>query len=214
MRHSDVYQLSKLLLPRLPGFVTDKKDNLFMAPIGDVLRGFLFESTPGPREDFYFWWFFMPIGRPVDYLTLGYGTRLNVPGGHAGWRTDMGDLPDKLLMAMRPKALPFLTSIHTHNDVTNAIRKLAGKQAQTDTNMLDDISCIQILDGQYEEARRTLDALIAHEFGDDRRRWILDIVERAKGLRKKLLKDPKLALAQVKEWQDFTFKALKLEKWR
>ncbi len=214
MRHSDAYKLSKLLLPRLPGFATNKKDILFIAPIGNVLRGFLFESTPGLREDFYFWWFFMPIGRPIDYLTLSYGNRLNVPGGHAGWRTDMDDLPNRLLAAMRPEALPFLKSIHTHKDVFAAIRKRRNERVETDSNVLDDISCLQILDGQFEAAKRTLDTLIAHELGDDRRQWILDIVERAKGLHKKLLVNPDSAVQQVKEWQDFTFKALKLEQWR
>jgi hypothetical protein len=214
MRHSDAYKLSKLLLPHLPGFVTNKKDILFIAPIENVLRGFLFESTPGPREDFYFCWFFMPIGRPIDYLTLSLGSRLNVPSGHAGWRTNMENLSDRLLEAMRPKALPLLQSICSIQDVISAIRKHAGKQAQTDTNLLDSISCLQILDGQYLEALRTLDTLIANELGADRRRWILDIVERAKGLREKLLANPQLAVQQVKEWQDFTFKALKLEPWR
>jgi hypothetical protein len=214
MRHSDAYRLSKQLLPHLQGFTTNKKDILFIAPIDQTLRGFLFETSGYKKENFYFWWFFMPIGRPIDHLTLSYGARLDIPSGHASWRIDMDNLPEKILSSMRPMALPFLQSIHTHQHVIDAIHKRAGKQAQTDTNILDDMSCIQILNGRYEEARRTLDSLILQEFGDDRRQWILDIVARAKSLREKLLKDPNLAFAQVREWQDFTFKALKLEEWR
>jgi hypothetical protein len=214
MRYSDAYRIAHVLLPQLPGFVTNKKDVLFIAPIGHTLRGFLFESTPGGREDFYFWWFFMPICGPDEDLHLGYGNRLNVPGGHAGWRTDMDRLPEKLLMAMRPMALPLLRSIHTIQDTIAAIRSRYGTQATGDVNVLEDLSCLQILDGRFAEARRTLDSLIELEHGTDRRQWILDIIERAKGLREKLVEDPSLAVAQVREWQDFTFKALKLEKWR
>ena len=214
MRNTDCYRLAKVLLPQLPGFVTNKKNEIFMAPIGTVLRGFLFESTAGAREDFYFWWFFMPIGRPIDYLTLGNGDRLNVPGGHAGWRTDMTDLPGKLLAAMKPTALPLLQSIHSIQDTIEAIYAQRGTRQPTDINVQDDIACLQILDGRFDEAKATLDKIIAHGHGADRRQWILDIVERMKGLRAKLLENPQLAVAQVKKWQDYTFKALKLEKWR
>lgn len=70
MRNADCYRLAKVLLPQLPGFVTNKKSEIFIAPIGYVLRGFLFESSSYTKEDLYFWWFFMPIGRPIEDLTL------------------------------------------------------------------------------------------------------------------------------------------------
>lgn len=222
MRNTDCYRLAKVLLPQLPGFVTNKKNKLFIAPIGHVLRGFTFESSAYSREDFYFTWFFMPICGPIDYLTLSYGGRLNVPGGHAGWRTDMPDLPEKLLAAMRPKALPLLQSIHSIQDTIEAIYQRRGKtvfglkmtRQVTDIHVQDDLACLQILDGKFDEARVMLDKIVAHEHGTDRRQWILDIVERMKGLRTKLQKDPQLAVAQVRAWQDDTFTALKLEKWR
>lgn len=214
MRNTDCYRLAKVLLPQLPGFVTNKKNEIFIAPIDNVLRGFLFESTAGSREVFHFYWFFMPIGRPIDYLTLGFGRRLDVPGTVADWRTDMPDLPEKLLAAMRPKALPLLQSIHSIQDTIEAIYAHRGTRWIDDTNVLDNIACLQILDGQFDAALATLDALIAHEHGTDRRQWILDIVERMKGLRAKLRENPQLAVAQVRAWQNYTFKALKLEKWR
>lgn len=214
MRNTDCYRLAKVLLPQLPGFVTNKKNEIFIAPIGNVWRGFLFESTAGAREDFYFWWFFMPICTPEDHPHLGFSRRLNVPGGHAGWRTDMADLPDKLLAAMKPTALPLLQSIHSIQDTIEAIYSQRGTRQITDINVQDNIACLQILNGQFDSALSTLDAIVAKEHGTDRRQWILDIVERMKGLRAKLLENPQLAVAQVKKWQDYTFKALKLEKWR
>lgn len=214
MRNTDCYRLAKVLLPQLPGFVTNKKNEIFIAPIGNVWRGFLFESTAGAREDFYFWWFFMPICTPEDHPHLGFARRLNVPGGHAGWRTDMADLPDKLLAAMKPTALPLLQSIHSIQDTIEAIYSQRGTRQITDINVQDNIACLQILNGQFDSALSTLDAIVAKEHGTDRRQWILDIVERMKGLRAKLLENPQLAVAQVKKWQDYTFKALKLEKWR
>jgi hypothetical protein len=222
MRNSDCYKLAKVLLPQLPGFVTSKKNEIFIAPVGHVLRGFLFESSAYAREDFYFWWFFMPIGRPIDYLTLGYGRRLNVPGGHAGWRTDMEDLPGCLLEAIRPMALPLLNSVQTSENTIDAIYDLRGETVPgsklsrqvKDINVQDDLACLHILGGQFDAAKIMLDKIIAHEHGTDRRQWVLNIVERMKGLRTKLIEDPQLAVNQVMAWQDFTFKALKLEKWR
>ena len=222
MRNSDCYKLAKILLPQLPGFVSNKETEIFIAPVGNIWRGFLFESSSYAREDFYFNWFFMPIGRPIEYLTLSYGSRLNVPGGHAGWRTDMVDLPDKLLASIKPLALPLLQSIHSIEDTIEAIYKHRGEtilglkmtRQVKDINVQDDLACLYILGGQFEQAKTMLDKIIAQEHGTDRRQWILDIVERMKGLRKKLLEDPQLAVDQVKVWQDYTFKALKLEKWR
>ena len=222
MRSADCYRLAKVLLPQMPGFVSNKKSEIFITPIGNVIRGFLFESSAYSREDFYFWWFFMPICRPITYLALGNGRRLDVPGGHAGWRSDMEDLPEKLLAAMQPFALPLLRSLNTNQDTIEALYRLrsqrepGGKTTRhvTDIYVQNDIACLHILDGQFVEAKVMLDMVIDNEHGTDRRQWVLDFVERTKGLRRKLLEDPQLAVAQVKESQDFTFKALKLEPWR
>lgn len=222
MRNTDCYRLTKSLLPRLPGFSTNKKDILFIAPIAHTIRGFLFESSSYTKEDFYYWWFFAPLVVPNKGIHLSYGRRLSVPGGDAGWRTDMDDLPAKLLTAMQPVALPLLQSIHSIQDAIDAIYRCRGNtvlglkitRQVTDINVQDDLACLHILDGQFDEARAMLDKIIDHENGTDRRQWILDIVERMKGLRAKLQEDPQLAVNQVKAWQDYTFKALKLEKWR
>ena len=221
MRHSDCYRLAKVLLPNLQGLVTDRRNQIFFAPIGNVLKGFLFESTAYAREDFYFCWFLMPICEPVNYIKLSNGARLNVPGGNAGWRTDMDDLPQKLLTAMQPMALPFLRSVNSNQDTINALYRLRGQSSSghrtiqvTDIYVQQDIACLHILDGQFDKAIVMLDQVIAHEHGTDQRQWILNIVERTKGLRVKLLEKPELAVDQVREWQDHTFKALKLEKWR
>lgn len=214
MRNSDCYRLAKILLPNLPGFVTNKKNEIFIAPVGHVWRGFVFESTPSAREDFYFWWFAMPICHPIEHLTLSPGGRLEVPGERAYWRTDMTDLPDKLLAAMKPVALPLLQSIQSIQDMIELIYTQHDTREPTDINAQDDIACLQVLDGKFDEAKAMLNNIIAHEHGIYKYQWILDIVERMKGLRAKLVEDPQLAVEQVKTWQDYTFRALKLEKWR
>ena len=116
MRNSDCHRLAKALLPQLPGFSTDKKKLIFIQPIGNVLRGFMFESTAYAREDFFFWRFIMPICGPIEYITLSHGDRLSVPGCRAGWRSDMRYFPETLLDVIRPdttealaKALPGAT---------------------------------------------------------------------------------------------------------
>lgn len=221
MRNSDCYRISKLLLPYLPEFVTNKKSEIFIAPIENVWRGFAFEGTPGPREDFYFWWFFMPICRPVDHLTLSNGGRLKVPNGDVGWRSDLVDLPEKMFTAME-SVLPFLRALNSHQDTIEALYNYRGglmpgmgaQKQVSDIHVQSDIACLQILAGEFEKAELMLDLVIAHELGADRRQWVLDIVKRTKMLRAKLLVDPDLAVNQVKEWQDITFRMLKLEKWR
>lgn len=222
MRQSDCARLTKVLLPQLPRFSSNNRCELFISPIRHVWRGFTFESSAASREDFYFWWFFMPMCTPRDHLILNYGSRLDVPGGHAGWRTDMDDLPEKLIEAMQTTALPFLYQVNSIQDTISAIYRHQSEtipQANTgrpvmDIHVRDDLACLYILDGQFEEARAMLDEIIACEHGDDRRHWILDIVARMRGLRSKLLEDPQLAVNQVKEWQEYTLRALKLERWR
>lgn len=212
MRNSDCHRLAKALLPQLPGFSTDKRKLIFIQPIGNVLRGFMFESTAYAREDFFFWRLFMPICGPIEYITLSYGDRLSVPGGHAGWRSDMTDLPEKLLAVMRPETLR-LHAMQTPQDIISAIKSRLGKH-EIDIHAQDRMACLLILDGKFNEARVMLDRIIAHERGDDQRAWILTIVERSKGLRAQLIEDPQTAVDQVKDWQVFTLKALKLDGWR
>lgn len=214
MRNSDCYRLTKVLLLHLPGFVTNKKNELFIAPIGHVFRGFTFESTAGSREDFYFWWFFMPMVPATDHFYMSHGDRLKVPGGHAGWRLDMQDLPDRLMTVMQARALPFLRSIESIRDTIDAIHELRAPQSVTDINHQNNLACLMILDGQFEDALKMIDKIIAYEQGTDQRQWVLDIVARTKGLREKLLEDPQLALGQVLQWQDFSYKSLQLEKWQ
>jgi hypothetical protein len=214
MRNTDCYRLAKILLPQLPGFATNKQNEIFISPIGNILRGFVFDSSAYSRQDFYFSWFAMPICRPIEYITLSPSKRLDVPGGDTGWRIDMPDLPDKLLEAMRHEAIPLLHSIQTNQDMIELIFARQESREVTDINDQDEIACLQILDGKFDEASIMIEQIIAHEHGPYRYQWILNIVERMKVLRAKLHEDPQLAVAQVKEWQDYTFKALKLEKWR
>ena len=213
MRYSDCYRLAKILLPHMIGFVTNKKSELFLAPIGSIFRGFVFESTAGSREDFYFWWFFMPMAPEKDHFVFSYGERLRVPGGNTGWRTDMKDLPDKLLAAMQPKALPLLRSITGIPHAIRAIRSDVGSHDITYINDLDNLACLMILDEQYDAAREVLDQIIAFERGDDQRQWVLSIVQRMKNLRSTLWEDRAAAHAQVRQWQSSTLRHLKLEKW-
>jgi hypothetical protein len=198
----------------MPGFVTNKGNKLFIAPIESVFRGYLFESTAGSREDFYFWWFFMPMVPATDHFYLTHGERLRVPRGDTGWRTDMDDLPEKLLAAMQPRAMPILRSINSISDAIREIYKLRLPGEVTDINHLDNLACLMILDGQYKAAADVLDKIVAHEHGDDQRQWVLDIVNRIKDLRTELTNDPDRAVRQVRQWQDSTFKSLKLETWR
>jgi hypothetical protein len=214
MRKTDCYRLSKILLPELPEFATNKKSEIFICPINHVLRGFTFESSAYSREDFYFWWFFMPINKPIEYITLSYGKRLEPSRGHAGWRTDLTDLPNKLLAAMDSIAVPFLRSIESIDETIEAIYARCSTKEVADINVLDDVACLHILAGQFDEAKVVLDKIIDHEYGSDCRQWVLDIVKRMKDLRTKLLQDPQLSINQVKEWQDYTLRALNLEKWR
>lgn len=221
MRRSDCIQLAEILLPHLPDFASSKRGDLFIAPIGNLLRGFAFESTAYNRQEFYFWWFFTPICGPIDHIAFNNGGRLNVPHGHSGWRTDMEHLPAKLLEAIQPE-LPILRSMKSNQNAIDALYQIraqetagpGSKREVTDIYTQHDIACLFILDGQFDKAKCMLNRIIKHEHGKDRRQWLLDVVDRIKDLQKILAEDPQLAVAQVKKWQDMTFKALGLDKWR
>ena len=213
MRDTECYQIARSLLMEIPGFVSNGKRLMFISPIGDVLRSFMFEGSPYSKDEFHFVWFFMPIVRPVDHIVLSYGDRLIGPSG-VSWGVNMENLIYEMVKAMERESLAFLRSIHTRQDAIGAIINRAKFNKHLGITDKDNIACLLVLDGRFGEAKHFIEEIVEYENGDDRRSWILAIVERMKGLRLKSQRDPQLAVDQVRAWRQSTLEALKLDKWQ
>ena len=213
MRDRDCHKIAKEILPQLPEFASNGKRLIFIAPVGNVLRGFAFEGQAYSREEFYFVCFYMPVVSPSDHLNLSYGYRLKSGDGFS-WRASRDDAPRSLLKAINNGPLTWLRDIRSEQDAIDAIfeQSRLGKN-ESDPNFQQDIVCLQIISGQFEKANALISKIIDEEEGSDSK-WILRIVERMKGLRFKLREDPQSAVRQVGDWRDYTLRSLGLEKWQ
>jgi hypothetical protein len=206
MKRNTGKAIIKEMLPHMPGFVTDNKKMILISPIGYTLRAFLLDSS-SDKNAFYFQWFFMPICRPINYLTLTYGDRLPAPIP-TGWNLDIPELPVQLAKVANRSAARFLLGLDSIAKTVSAIR---ARKKFLDIHDLENIAYLLILDGDFSAAAKTLAELARHA---STYQWERDVVARGLSVLEMLRQDPTVAVSQIKAWWVKTITDLKLEAWK
>ena len=114
MKNSDFAALAERMLPMFPDFKI-KAPLMFVAPVGQTLRGICFESHGYEKTSFYVWAFFLPLFVPVEHVSFEFGKRLGRQPWDSGTPTLIQDLGDAL-----QEALPRVVPIKTPRDVVRA----------------------------------------------------------------------------------------------
>jgi hypothetical protein len=190
----------------MPGFVTDNKKMVFIAPIRHTLRALLFESS-SDKNAFYFNWFFMPTCVPINYLTLSYGERLPAPV-RTGWALDIPDLPMQLVKEANKSAVPFLRKL---NSITKTVAAIKARRKRLDIHDFEQMGYLLILDHDFSAAAKELAELKKH---NSTYQWERDVVARGLSVLELLQQDPMIALDKIKSWEAETITNLRLDKWK
>jgi hypothetical protein len=201
MKNKEFEAIGKQLLPGLPGYAL-KGNLIFSSPIEHTLRGICFDRSSSPR-DFYLEVFFMVLCVPDEYLSLSFGER--VPAW--GWNADEPDLIRKLADAIEREALPFLNSARTTDDLIQWLIKEAKDFG--DVHTWEALAYTYALLGEIAPAERALVRL--QQALDPAVPWEGEMLSRAQ-LLKGMLGSPEVAKKQLMEWEAYTLRNLKLDK--
>jgi hypothetical protein len=217
MKKKEFEAIGKRLLPYLPGFAV-KGTLLFMRPIGHTLRAVFFDRSIDPRK-FYVRIFIQPLFVPSQHLYFNIGWRLG--GGSHTWSADASNLIAELGAGLKREALPFLSRIHSPQDVAEAagsIHPIQGPAAQQTVSYVGRDEATQqaiayalARGGDLQRGSEALDHLI--ELCGDLA-WQREMAARAQTLKSQLVSDPAAAQKQLDTWELDTAKTLGLEEFR
>jgi len=199
-------KIAEAMMPYLSGYAYGSKPNaIFRVPVGDVFRGFIFDSSGFSSGSFYPHVFVLPLYVPRDHLTLSFGKRL------AGiWEYREGHeefLAEQLVQKLEKEgASRFL-------DELDDPEKLAANLGRhhpnpRDPNLLQAIGYSSAICGQFEDAGETLDRCVASlqqmQQQDPQIVWHSSLLREVSEFRELLILDPGSALRRLDEWAEYT----------
>lgn len=206
MNARDFKPIFKELLPRLPGFVAHKRLT-FMMPINGLLRGILFDASAYGKDDFYVQTVIMPLGVPIDHLSLLFGFRVRHPTEGWGWTRRLPNLVETLDLCIKAQALPFLEPVRTADDFALMARSYWGN-----IHAPERTAYVLARDGQIQRAIAIIDDLLPKITLDVE--WRQTMAQELRAMRSLLIEDPDAARRQFDAWETHLIEALKLQAFR
>ena len=194
------------LLPHLEGFRTHGK-LLYQVPVGNVLRGFIFDSSGFSAEGFYPEVFVQALYVPCDHLNLTLGKRfLGV------WKFEPGleqQLGQRLLHEIFRTGLPLL---RRQSGPEGIVAELRGNPALGVNSRLQEVLAYSLLIlGRNDEGLDELDKLLAMlEPLREARSWERSLHAEMGILREKLMRNPAELRAMLQEIAERTRQKLRL----
>jgi hypothetical protein len=208
MKTKDFLKLGKQLLPKMPGFVMEKRV-MFRSPVEDFMYGLSFQSSDD-AEQFYFSVFFLPLFVPNDSVHGTFGSRLKYD---INWNINNPNLMADMKAAVLNEALPFLDSVAT---LSGALSYFSGRiksyGPRVNSHTLEAYAYGLIKRGDYSLARKALAELIQMLEGDPVP-WVVEQRNRALLIEEKLKQHPEFALAQLDIWKAETVSNLGIAKY-
>ena len=198
---------ARYLVPHLPGFVANG-NLIYRVPVGEILQGFLFESSAFSAESFQPQAFVQPLYVPSEHLVLNLGERFRgIWRFHAG-----GDeaLAQRLLHAMHNTGLPFIGKLSSPSQLVQTIKK---ERPWLDRNeyLQQVVAYSLILLGKNDEALDGLEKLAETVNPmNDARPWVKKIHTDCGMLQEAMMRDPEDARRVLRRWTEDTRQKLRL----
>src|ERR1035438_8085018 len=188
----------------MPGMIA-QGHLIYSVPVGNIFRGFLFESSAFSAESFCPHVFVQPLYVRDDYLTMTLGDRF--PGNWMFLDGGNEALAGALLKNIETRGMPFLgkmgaTEALAHNPKAKDSRNHYVRQAAA-------YSMVMI--GENQEALRRLDDLLKMLMERSGfQKWALAVHAEVASLRESLLRDPVEAKSLLERWTEETRQKLKI----
>lgn len=175
-----------------------------MTPMTHTLRGLCFEGSDYDARSFYVSYFFLPLFIPRDYLVLTFGERIRCAQGGDRWNLDDVGVDSALRTAIVERAVPFLSTIRTIQDM---IAQLVPYADRRNVHAREAIAYAfarigdQRARAAIQDLERSLDCRIA---------WQAAMAGRAQTLLEMLRLGPAAVQEQLNQWQAHTISRLAL----
>ncbi len=200
----------RYLLPALPGFGF-RKSLLYSQPIGNILRGFSFDSSRFDANTFYVEAFVQPLYVPSTFIYYLFGQRLTSRTGQL-WRitpeTETAVILD-VLASLKKEGLPFINYIRSPRDLGEKASLVGGRSDIP--HAMEAVAYSLVLAGEDAKALAALDQLDAlcriHLASAP---YLGETVQRSATIRASLTHDPPAAIALLQQWCVQTRTALRL----
>ena len=207
MRDRDYEAISKELLAGLPGYEA-KGDLIFLAPIGDLLRGICYERSADAR-DFCVWAFFLPLFIPRNHISFGFGEVLRQPNRRQWWNADDEELVPKLSQIIARDGVPYFSQVSSASDI---VREALARLHLPGPHYQNTLAYALARTGAITESLAAFDNLMP--LLDSEVSWQRELADRALGFKNLLETDPEKAQRQLDDWRDESLRNLGLEKYR
>jgi hypothetical protein len=194
------------LLPHLDGFRADGK-LLYQAPVANILRGFIFDSSGFSAEAFYPHVFVQPLYVPRDNLDLTLGERFL-----GAWKFDPEheqQVAQKLLYEIFRTGLPLLRRQAEPGGIVEQLRRNPALRANC--RLQEVLAYSLLILGRNDEGLDELDKLLAMlEPLSEARSWERALHAEIGILREKLMRDPAELRAMLQGIAEQTRQKLRL----
>ena len=198
---------AKFLIPQMPGF-TVQHHLIYQVPVGNVFRGFVFESSGFSAETFHPTVCVQPLYVPSDYITMTLAQRLL-----GVWKFYSGGDPvlaEKLLQTMRKEGLRVLEDLGTPEKIAHRADRLEG--GLKNPYVRQDIAYSLALIGEDQEALERLDQLLVmlKEMMSGVQKWAANVHAEVLSFRETLAREPEQARHLLAKWTEETRRKLRL----
>lgn len=207
MKKKELATIAREVASCLKGF-TSLSDLIIMVPMSHVLRAICVDRCEEPR-DLRAIAFFLPLYVPQEDIGFNLGKHLG--GGCHFWNADMPGLIEDLLRFIEREALPFLGSPSLGDaEVAEIILKLTSKSRNPHGGEAAAYTLVKMQ--KYRKALKIMDTLLASV--DEQVYWQVEIGNRVRLLKNKLLDDPSTAQQQLNDWEEESIRNLGLNSLR
>lgn len=208
MRNRDFHSLMQKTVVADLGYVS-VRGVCIRKPFNDILSGLALDTSAYSKNDFYIWYFSLPLYIPTSFIYFSLGDRLISGIGTPSmerWNAVDPNLLPHLNRALEEQALPFLRQASSPQGLIDALISY-GWEARKTAIEATAYSFVRI--GEFEKAKGKLEEFIS-ELEPDEIEHDIPKKERAELLLHALRHDPQKAQDQLSEWVDETLTNLRL----
>ncbi len=193
------------ILPNLKGYEC-VGDLIYQVPVGNILRGFVFESSGFNGETFHPDVFVQPLYVRSHDLTITLGERL--PGLWKFTSPADAELGRRLLDSISTRGLAFLNGLGTPAGIANNATTV---KSPKNHYVRQAAAYSLILTGEYEKCVLRLDDLLVMLAEMSMvQKWVASVHDEVQELRSALLCDPNEAQGLLSKWTEETRIRLRL----
>jgi hypothetical protein len=208
MRARDAIRIIKReILPSFPGFTMTHAAEMMIVPMNHLFRRFSFSPASITNTAFELNADIMPLYFPIDFTYLMFG-RLLRNNSYQHWDFQEPDVFPRVIAVMKGEGMDVLNTASGPLELA-----LYGPRLSRSVAAKERIAYSFAYAERFDESLRLIEEVASrYEASEPKYDTTIEHLKRVHFFRDLLKTDPQRAKAQLLEWEQFTIKHLKLEK--